>query len=113
MMTDSPVKPLVRLAEQMSQLDPARLAALVSLLPVDAVFAVQVGADVALARAEQRLDDRLGVDYRADSRWHRVNLLAEIDELDTYRYPPNGDRAEWVTYGPAGRPAVRRAGVAA
>jgi hypothetical protein len=113
MMTDSPVKPLVRLAEQMSQLDPARLAALVSLLPPEQLVAVAVGLDVGLLRAGQALDERLALDYDPGGRWHRVNDLLEIRELDRHRYPPNGDRAEWVTYGPAGRPSAQPGRVAA
>jgi hypothetical protein len=104
-MTHPQTKTLVRLAEQLAQLEPARLAAMVSMLPPDAILAVRIGADVALDRADRQLAELLRADY-GDGPWHRTNLLTELTELDMVRYPPNGDRAEWVQHGPAGRPAL-------
>lgn len=55
----------------------------------------------------------LGEDY-ADGKFHRPHELAEFSELQRRRWPPTGDRALWVRYGPAGPPStVMAPGVAA
>jgi hypothetical protein len=94
---------LHRLAEQLGLLEPARLAAVISLLPVEQVLAVRVGAEVALDRADHQLAEMLGADY-AGGRWHRQHPLPEITELQRRRWPPHGDRAEWIRFGPTGAP---------
>ena len=96
---------LVELAGLLADLDPPRLAALVSMLPPDAVLAVRIGADVALDRADRQLAELLREDH-GDGRYHREHPLPEYTRLQIDRWPPNGDRDEWIEYGPAGRPPV-------
>lgn len=91
------------LAALLGRLDPARLAAVVSLLPVEQLIAVRVGADVALDRADHRLAELLGADFPG-GRWHRRHPLPEHTELQLARWPPTGDRDLWIRYGPAGPP---------
>lgn len=91
------------LAALLGRLDPARLAAVVSLLPLEQLLAVRVGAEVALDRADHRLAGLLGADFPA-GRWHRSHPLPEHTELQLARWPPTGDRDLWIRYGPAGPP---------
>ena len=94
---------LHRLAGLLAEMPPHRLAALVSLLPVDALLAVRVGGEVALARADHQLDELLLADYPGGP-YHRQHPLDAQRSLLHRRFPPNGDRAEWIRYGPAGPP---------
>lgn len=56
---------------------------------------------------------RHGGDYPG-GKFHQQYEMPEFSELDVRRYPPTGDRALWVRYGPAGPPPVAIApGVAA
>jgi len=92
-----------RLAELLAQLDPARLAAVISLLPPEQLLAVRVGAEVALDRADHQLAELRGADYPG-GRFHRQHPLIYRTVLQRRRFPPNGDRDEWIAYGPAGKP---------
>lgn len=94
---------LLRLAELLARLGPVRLAVVVSLLPVDQLLAVRVGAEVALLRADHQLDELLLADYPG-GRYHRTHPLTYATELQRRRFPPNGDRDEWIRYGPDGPP---------
>lgn len=92
-----------RLAALLVRLGPVRLAVAVSLLPVEQLVAVRIGADVALGRADGQLAELLRADY-AGGRYHRNHPLPEFTELQRRRFPPTGDRDLWVRYGPAGPP---------
>jgi hypothetical protein len=81
----------IELADQLARIEPARLAAIISLLPLEQAHAAVVGAEVAYLRAERRLRD----DYPG-GRFHRLHTLLDVQELDLLRYPPNGDRDQWV-----------------
>ena len=94
-----------RLAALLGLLDPAQLAAVISLLPAEALLAVQLGVDVALDRADAQFAAWLREDAPG-GRWHRLNPLPDHTALDEARYPPHGDRTEWITYGPAGQQAA-------
>lgn len=94
---------LRRLAGLLGRLDPARLAVVVSLLPVEVLGAVRVGLDVALARADHDYAELIRADYPG-GRYHRQHPLLYATALARRRFPPNGNRDEWIRYGPAGRP---------
>jgi hypothetical protein len=81
-------------------IEPRRLAAALSLLPPGHVLlaAAMVGVQVAHERAAVALDDY----YDLASQWHHSHLLPEFSQLQRLRYPPSGDRAEWVRNGPPG-----------
>jgi hypothetical protein len=107
---------LAGLAEQLRDLDPTRLAAAVSLLSADTLVAVAVGVDVGLGRhrmlaqfAEQVAVHALTDDWPG-GRFHRQNPICYPTELQRRRWPPNGDRDEWIKWGPAGAPSVAPAG---
>lgn len=103
----NPAGVLTQLAEQLGQMEPHRLAVVISLLPVEQMLAVRIGADIALERADHQLAELLRVDY-ADGRYHRTHPLPEFTELQRRRYPPTGDRDPWIRYGPTGPPATSR-----
>lgn len=62
--------------------------------------ALFLAVELAEQRAPWLVDDYPG------GRWHRQNELIRHTEVMRRRYPPNGDRAEWIRYGPAGPPAA-------
>lgn len=89
-------------AARLEELDLATLAAAVSLLPLDRLTAIRVGSEIALLRADTTEADLIAADY-AGGAYHRQHPLTSALAVDVHRYPPNGDRAEWIAYGPAGR----------
>lgn len=54
--------------------------------------------------AEDTLNTWLTEDY-IGGRYHRAHALPAYAELQRLRYPPNGDRDEWIRYGDDGPPA--------
>ena len=104
---------LAQLADDLVQLDPVRLAAAVSLLPADVLLAVAVGVNVGMglhrmsAEAAEQVTVRALVDDWPGGRFHRQHPLY-VPELQLRRWPPNGDRDEWVHWGPAGAPRSAR-----
>ncbi|MGI5127454.1 hypothetical protein ACQEVB_11650 [Pseudonocardia sp. CA-107938] len=90
--------PMQVLVDQLAQVDSALLAAAVSMLPADVLLAAKVGAEIGYARHGQMLAD----DWPG-GRHHRPNPTI-VSQLQRYRYPPNGDRDEWIKWGPAGAP---------
>lgn len=68
------------------------------------VIALTTAAEVIVRRRERHPDD----DFLCGSEWHRETQFVElVTVLQRRRYPPNGDRAEWVRYGPTGARATR------
>lgn len=75
------------------EISPTELLAMLSQLPPgDAlILAARYGVEFSAARAERPwLDDYLG------GRYHRQHVLPEYTEAQKRRYPPHGDRDEWV-----------------
>lgn len=65
-----------------------------------------VAARLALEIREARMQS---YDDYGDGRFHRTHELpGQHSELQTLRYPPNGDRDEWVRGGPARIPQQRQ-----
>lgn len=74
------------------EINPADLGLKLAQLPHD--HALVVAARLA---AEIRAERMPSYDDYADGRFHRTHELpAEHAELQKRRYPPNGDRDEWV-----------------
>jgi len=72
--------------------------------PIEVRQAVLAVGGSSYALAADTLDSFLGDDY-LDGRYHGQHALPAITELQRRRYPPNGDRDEWIRYGPDGPPA--------
>lgn len=69
------------------------------------VTAARLALEIGYARASQpfNIEDFVG------GRYHRANDIAEYSEVQKRRYPPNGDRDEWVRNGePARIPEQRQ-----
>jgi uncharacterized membrane-anchored protein len=62
-----------------------------------------VAGIAAVHRTEPSLLSR---DDYPGGRFHRQHVLEEYDEILRRRWPPHGDRDEWVRYGPAGAPST-------
>lgn len=99
--------PMVLLARLRATFCATELGVAVSVLdPADPyVTAARLGVEIAFGR-----DNALLLDNYVGGRWHRPNLMPSVTELERRRYPPHGDRAEWIAYGPAGRPTGREEG---
>jgi len=86
--------------------DPADVALLIArLAETDPDHELVVAARLALEVAYARASRPFNIEDFAGGRYHRANEIAEYDSILKRRYPPNGDRDEWVQYGDAGRPA--------
>lgn len=100
------VDPVVRAARRHGPIPAVRSAAFLA-----APRVVQLGALLVCgeARVIEDLDGAelverwLGADY-LDGAYHRPNALPLLNQIDRRRWPPTGDRALWVRYGPAGPP---------
>jgi hypothetical protein len=85
--------------------DAADLGLKLSQLPHD--HELVVAARLAL---EIRADRMQSYEDYADGRFHRTHELpGEHTDLQKLRYPPNGDRSEWVRGGAAQIPEQRQA----
>ena len=60
---------------------------------------------VGISRVHNTEPALLSRDDYPGGKYHRQHALDEYSEIQRRRYPPNGDRDQWVKYGPAG-PAV-------
>lgn len=82
--------------------DPVALGVLLSTLPPGHILvtAARLGIEVGARRAGVLLDD----DY-IGGRFHRQHVIG-ISRLQKLRWPPNGDREEWIRHGPSGPPAA-------
>jgi hypothetical protein len=98
-MTDDPTK------MDPADLDAARdLGLKLTQLPHD--HALVIAARLAL---EIRADRMQSYDDYPDGRYHRTHELpGEYTELQKRRYPPNGDRDEWVRGGAVEIPGQRQ-----
>lgn len=94
----------VELAAELARLPAELLAAALSLLPAELLTAARLGVDIGHRRAGAVLDAAVAEDF-IGGRWHRAPVaLHTFTELQVCRWPPIGDRALWVQYGPAGPP---------
>lgn len=84
------------------EISPVELAVMLSLLPSTHVLLTAARAGLEVGALREGVPLNLG-DY-AGGRFHRAHELAEHSEIQRRRWPPNGDRDEWVRYGPAGPP---------
>lgn len=82
--------------------NPVQLGAMLATLPPHhpLVTAARLGIEATYSRHQQHIDACL-----PGGEWH-INHTLLTSPLLLKRYPPTGDRATWVKYGPAGPPSL-------
>ena len=97
------VHPIVTAARRNGPLPPVRGRQFLE-APDPVKLAVLLVLAQAWIVADGLTDGWLDRDYLGGP-YHRAHLIPAVTELDRRRYPPTGDRATWVRYGPNGPPA--------